>query len=125
MSKEKDFKSITVPFKKSNEDVKEKIMNLCDETGKSKIDLVCDAIRQYNPNKDNNNEFNKIDREEIEKMVKEILGGILLNNMSLNINPYSNNIQQQITTKTTEELEKERLNKLNNKTVDINLLEDD
>lgn len=124
MSKEKDFKSITVPFKKSNEDVKEKIMNLCDETGKSKIDLVCDAIRQYNPNKDNN-EFNKIDREEIEKIVKEILGGMLLNNMALNVTPYSNNIQQQITTKTKEELEKEKLKQLNDKTVDLSLVDDD
>jgi len=124
MSKEKDFKSITVPFKKSNEDVKEKIMNLCDETGKSKIDLVCDAIRQYNPNKDNN-EFNKIDREEIEKIVKEILGGMLLNNMALNVTPYPNNIQQQITTKTKEELEKEKLKQLNDKTVDLSLVDDD
>ncbi|NFH34532.1 hypothetical protein FDC49_19805 [Clostridium sporogenes] len=124
MSKEKDFKSITVPFKKSNEDVKEKIMNLCDKTGKSKIDLVCDAIRQYNPNKDNN-EFNKIDREEIEKIVKEILGGMLLNNMALNVTPYPNNIQQQITTKTKEELEKEKLKQLNDKTVDLSLVDDD
>ncbi|EHN17001.1 MULTISPECIES: hypothetical protein [Clostridium] len=124
MSKEKDFKSITVPFKKSNEDVKEKIMDLCDETGKSKIDLVCDAIRQYNPNKDNN-EFNKIDREEIEKIVKEILGGMLLNNMALNVTPYPNNIQQQITTKTKEELEKEKLKQLNDKTVDLSLVDDD
>ncbi|MHB8084131.1 hypothetical protein [Clostridium botulinum] len=124
MSKEKDFKSITVPFKKSNEDVKEKIMDLCDETGKSKIDLVCDAIRQYNPNK-HNNEFNKIDREEIEKIVKEILGGMLLNNMALNVTPYPNNIQQQITTKTKEELEKEKLKQLNDKTVDLSLVDDD
>ncbi len=99
-------------------------MDLCDETGKSKIDLVCDAIRQYNPNK-HNNEFNKIDREEIEKIVKEILGGMLLNNMALNVTPYPNNIQQQITTKTKEELEKEKLKQLNDKTVDLSLVDDD
>lgn len=118
MNREKDFKSITIPFSKSNQDVKEKIKNICGNTGSSKVDIICDAIRQYNPNKDNNIDIN---RAEIEKIVKEILGGILLNNMSLNINPQV--IQEK--KKTEEEMEKEKLNELNNKKINLSLLDDD
>ncbi|WP_154695594.1 hypothetical protein [Clostridium botulinum] len=118
MNKEKEFRSVTIPFKKSNEDVKEKIIDICNKTGRSKTDIVCDAIREYDPYK-SNTETN-INRNEIEKIVKEILGGMLLNNMALNINPY-NNIQPQTEIKT----EKEKLNELNKKTVDLSLLDDD
>ncbi|MBA4509777.1 hypothetical protein H1057_17280 [Clostridium sporogenes] len=124
MNKDKEFKSVTIPFKKSNEDVKQKIIDICDQTGRSKIDIVCDAVRQYEPNKINNE--TNINREEIEKIVKEILGGMLLNNMAFNISPYPNNIHPtQIETKTKGELEKENLNKLNNKKIDLSLLDDD
>ncbi|KRU40011.1 hypothetical protein [Clostridium sporogenes] len=125
MSKEKDFKSITIVFKKSNEDVKEKIMDICNQTGRSKIDIVCDAIRQYDPNKINNNESNEINRQEIEKIVKEILGGVLLNNMASNMNPYFNNISQFEVQTNEIKTEEERLKQLNSKKLDLNLLGDD
>src|SRR3712207_3527624 len=128
MTKENDFKSITIPFSKKNDDVKEKLKDLTELTGKSKVDLICEAIRQYQPNSEANDSINKKEIEEIvEKRVKEILGGMLLNNLSLNINP--GNIQPFIDyvkqEKSKEEVEKERLQELNKKKINMSLLDDD
>src|SRR3712207_7894720 len=65
MTKENDFKSITIPFSKKNDDVKEKLKDLTELTGKSKVDLICEAIRQYQPNSEANDSINKKEIEEI------------------------------------------------------------
>ena len=128
MTKENDFKSITIPFSKKNDDVKEKLKDLTELTGKSKVDLICEAIRKYQPDSKANDSINKKEIEDIvEKRVKEILGGMLLNNLSLNINPvniqpFIDHVKQE---KSKEEVEKERLQELNNKKINMSLLDDD
>ena|SRR3712207_5010159 len=117
-----DFKSITITFNKANQDVKDIIKKMVDKTGKTKVDIICSALRQYQLDTTTIN--NNIDKDDIKGMVKESLLEILLQNQ------FSNGIQvvqqpQIQRAKSKEELEKERLNDLNNKSIDTSLLDDE
>ncbi|MCD3254352.1 hypothetical protein [Clostridium botulinum] len=121
-----DFKSITITFNKANQDVKDIIKGMVDKTGKTKVDIICSALRQYQLNTTTIN--NNIDKDDIKGMVKESLLEILLQNQ------FSGGIQVQqpqmmnmevIQEKNKDEIEKERLNSLNNKNIDVDLLDDD
>lgn len=117
-----DFKSITITFNKANQDVKDIIKRMVDKTGKTKVDIICSALRQYQLDTATIN--NNIDKDDIKGMVKESLLEILLQNQ------FSNGIQvvqqpQIQHVKSKEELEKERLNSLNKKDIDMSLLDDE
>lgn len=120
-----DFKSITITFNKGNQDVKNIIKDLVDKTGKTKVDIISQAVRQYQHTTTNIN--NNINKDEVKGMVKESLLEILLQNQ------FSGGIQIQqpqmkmevVQEKSKAEIEKERLNSLNNKNIDNALLDDD
>ncbi|MCD3351245.1 hypothetical protein G8V03_09625 [Clostridium botulinum D/C] len=121
-----DFKSITVTFNRANKDVKEKINDLINKTGKTKVDIINEAIRHYQLN----NITTNINNDNIKQMVKESLLEILLQNQFSGGIQVASNIQQpqmrmDVQEKSKERLEKERLNDLNNKSIDTNLLDDD
>ncbi|KOA76618.1 hypothetical protein ADU78_05935 [Clostridium botulinum] len=121
-----DFKSITVTFNRANKDVKEKINNLINKTGKTKVDIINEAIRQYQLNSITTN----IDKDNIKQMVKESLLEILLQSQFNSGIQVTQNVQQpqirmDVQEKSKKQLEKERLNNLNNKSIDTNLLDDE
>lgn len=120
-----DFKSITITFNRANQDVKEIIKDLVDITGKTKVDIICQALRQYRHTTTTNNVNNTINKDEVKGMVKESLLEILLQNQFSNIQVQQPKIKMEVQEKSKEELEKERLNSLNNKSISMNLLEDD
>lgn len=120
-----DFKSITMTFNKGNKDVKEIIKDINKKTGKTKVDIICDAIRQYQHTTTNNNINNSIDKEQIKGIVKECLLDILLQqqfNGGIQIVQRAPVMQVQ---ENKEIVEQERLNSLNKKDIDMSLLDDE
>ncbi|NFV48379.1 hypothetical protein FDJ70_12150 [Clostridium botulinum] len=118
-----DFKSITMTFNRANKDVKEIIKDITEKTGKTKVDIICDAIRQYQHTTTNIN--NSIDKEQIKGIVKECLLDILLQqqfNGGIQIVQRAPVMQVQ---ENKEIVEQERLNSLNKKDIDMSLLDDE
>lgn len=121
-----DFKSITIPFGKANQDVKEKLKDIVEKTGKTKVDIINEAIRQY-ALKNNDMSNGNINKDDVKGMVKESLLEILLQNQFNGSIQVKQNIEQPIPIerKSKEDIEQEKLNRLNSKKVTMDLLEDD
>lgn len=68
MNADKDFKTVTLTFNRANKDTKDILVKFMELTGKSKVDIIADALRQYDPNK-----AEALDKNDIRQMIKEVL----------------------------------------------------
>lgn len=106
----KDFRTVTLTFNRGNEDVKNIIKKWCEITGKSKVDILADALRQYDPSKsiEKNTELPLFDRHDLKEVIREVL-------------------KEEMNNKENDEskIEENALNKLNKKTINQNFLNDD
>ncbi|KOC47738.1 hypothetical protein ADU86_03840 [Clostridium botulinum] len=88
----KDFKNVSVTFTRGNQDAKEKLIEFMKLTGRSKVDIICDALRQYDPYKyfnqqqnNINNNTNSISIDDIKAIVEQTVSKILENKENKNI----------------------------------------
>lgn len=100
-----DFKTVTLTFNRDNKDIKDLLVKFMKETGKSKVDILADALRQYDPNKEANTNF---DRSQLKEIMRELLKeeGLIKEDFE-------------------EEKEENTLNELNKKILNKKLLDDD
>lgn len=100
-----DFKTVTLTFNRDNKDIKDLLVKFMKQTGKSKVDILADALRQYDPNKGANTNF---DRSQLKEIMRELLKeeGLIKEDFE-------------------EEKEENTLNELNKKILNKKLLDDD
>lgn len=91
----KDFKNVSVTFTRGNKDAKDRLIELMKLTGRTKVDIICDALRQYDPYKyfNNNNQFqqqnninNNINVNDIKAIVEQTVAKFLENQNTIKDN---------------------------------------
>lgn len=82
----KDFKNVSVTFTRGNKDAKDRLIELMKLTGRTKVDIICDALRQYDPYKYFNNQMHQLNNandniniDDIKTIVEQTVAKILEN----------------------------------------------